>query len=193
MLLEPSSDKLGPELCMGNRQWDNHSTSTLREYSMEEVVYCVDYVRTSFRLSCDQVQSNLLNKSILVNGTNKTSLVQVHGISYCANAKSLIPALSRVHVVCPTAHLAVNGPRATVITFNIVTSKDFQPMITAIPFYRVFYEPYKVVLHSISREKGSKYAGYINGDLVIRLSPLNQLFGNESDKIIIDKIGRAHV
>ena len=47
MLLEPSSDKLGPELCMGNRQWDNHSTSTLREYSMEEVVYCVDYVRTN--------------------------------------------------------------------------------------------------------------------------------------------------
>ena len=140
----------------------------------------------SFRLSCDQVQSNFLNRSILVNGTNKTSFVQTRGISYCANAKSLIPALSRVHVVCPTAHLAVNGPRATVITFNIVTSKDFQPMITAIPFYRVFYEPYKVVLHSISREKGSKYAGYINGDLVIRLSPLNQLFGNESDKIIID-------
>ena len=80
----------------------------------------------------------------------------------------------------------MNGPRATVITFNIVTSKDFQPMITAMPIYRILYEPYKVVLYSISREKGSKYAGYINGDLVIRLSPLNQLLGSESDEIIIE-------
>ena len=140
----------------------------------------------SFRLSCKEVQSNLLNKSTTVNGTNKTSYVLTRGMSYCANAKPLIPALSQVYIVCPTTHLAVNSPSATVITLNIVTSIDFQPMITSIPFYRIIYEPYKVVLHSITRDKGSKYAGDINGDLVVRLSPLNKLVGNESDKIIIE-------
>ncbi len=72
------------------------------------------------------------------------------------------------------------------VNFNIVTTNDFQSTLSPLPGYNINYEPYKVILHSIGREGGTKYAGYDNGDLVVRLSPLSKLVGGGSDKILIE-------
>ena len=103
----------------------------------------------------------------------------------CNNAKVLIPALRIVTVTCKSTELYYNPSHAVQVDFNIVTTNDFQPILTSLPSYNIIYEPYKVVLNSVTRS-GSKYAGYLNGELVIRLSPLTGLVGGGNDQIIIE-------
>jgi hypothetical protein len=139
------------------------------------------------QVSCDDPQINLYTETV-INGniTNSTANTTTYrGMDTCNNAKVLIPALSIVTVTCKSTELYYNPSRAVQVDFNIVTTNDFQPMLTSLPSYNIIYEPYKVVLNSVTRS-GSKYAGYLNGKLVIRLSPLTGLVGGGNDQIIIE-------
>ncbi len=140
------------------------------------------------KFSCENPQINYYNRSIsIVNASeNVSSTMMYRGQDTCNNAKVLIPKLTSVKVTCKSAALYNNPSRATLVNFNIVTTNDFQSTLSPLPGYNINYEPYKVILHSIGREGGTKYAGYDNGDLVVRLSPLSKLVGGGSDKILIE-------
>eukprot|EP00942_MAST-04A_sp_MAST-4A-sp1_P014818 g14818.t1 len=139
------------------------------------------------QVSCDDPQINLYTETV-INGniTNSTANTTTYrGMDTCNNAKVLIPALRIVTVTCKSTELYYNPSHAVQVDFNIVTTNDFQPILTSLPSYNIIYEPYKVVLNSVTRS-GSKFAGYLNGKLVIRLSPLTGLVGGGNDQIIIE-------
>ena len=80
--------------------------------------------------------------------------------------------------------LYYNPSHAVQVDFNIVTTNDFQPILTSLPSYNIIYEPYKVVLNSVTRS-GSKFAGYLNGKLKTIIT-INRTCWGENDQTIIE-------